>query len=260
MVTIGKKSVFFPKKSGIVREETVNIVEYKDIGKVYVTRKASVRNLKIVIKPLKGVQVIIPAFMTMENALRFVEEKIPWIKKSQMKLKKLEHGITVFDEHTVFKTNNHMLILDKHQKPTLKTVISLGEIRVTFPDYADIRDSRIQKVIRKAVHKAWLIEAKVYLPQRLQLLSNINGLHYSGVTIRDNKTRWGSCSGDNRISLNIHLMRLPQHLCDYIILHELCHTVHKHHQKAFWVFLNQLTVGKARELDKELNHYAPQIW
>jgi predicted metal-dependent hydrolase len=55
-------------------------------------------------------------------------------------------------------------------------------------------------------------------------------------------------------------MRLPHHLCNYVILHELAHTLHKHHQMAFWQYLDRLTDGKARKLDKELNGYSPEIW
>ena len=67
----------------------------------------------------------------------------------------------------------------------------------------------------------------------IQMLARQHNLTYGKVTVRDNKTRWGSCSRENDISLNIHLMRLPHHLCNYVILHELAHTGSKHHQKAF---------------------------
>jgi predicted metal-dependent hydrolase len=86
------------------------------------------------------------------------------------------------------------------------------------------------------------------------------GFSYTQVSFRDNKSRWGSCSPDNRISLNIHLMRLPGHLQEYIVLHELCHTVHKHHQKSFWQLLDKITGGRARELDRELNMFSPQVF
>jgi predicted metal-dependent hydrolase len=55
-------------------------------------------------------------------------------------------------------------------------------------------------------------------------------------------------------------MRLPEHLQQYIVLHELCHTVQKHHQKSFWQLLDKVTGGRARLLDKELNEYSPHIF
>jgi predicted metal-dependent hydrolase len=96
--------------------------------------------------------------------------------------------------------------------------------------------------------------AKKFLPERTKVLAERFGFHYSHVTCRHQKTRWGSCSHKNGISLNIELMRLPQKLRDYIIVHELVHTVHKHHQNAFWNHLERILPG-ALELDKEMTKW-----
>lgn len=261
MLTNSKKSVFFTKKiTGMAEEESVKIIEYKEIGKVSFIRRPSVRNLKITIRPFRGVQVSVPRFVSFERAGKFVEEKSPWIRKSQLRLTRYEKGVTVFDEGTGFKTLDHILVLEKHAKATIRTMIGGGKIIVIYPDYADVNDPRIQKAIRRAILQTWKMEGMKYLPEMVRDLAERHKLDYRRVTVRNNKTRWGSCSRDNNISLNIHLMRLPQYLCEYIILHELAHTLHKHHQKAFWQYLDRLTGGKARELDKELNKFSPEVW
>ena len=76
--------------------------------------------------------------------------------------------------------------------------------------------------------------AYIVLSDRVEFLARKHNFSYTAVTCRHQTTRWGSCSFHNRISLNTELMRLPPELRDYIILHELTHTRHKHHQKAFW--------------------------
>jgi predicted metal-dependent hydrolase len=90
--------------------------------------------------------------------------------------------------------------------------------------------------------------AKISLPERVEELAKKHNFHYISVTCRHQKTRWGSCSFHNRINLNIEVMRLPLRLQDYIIVHELTHTVHKHHQKAFWDHLERVLPG-ALEMD-----------
>jgi predicted metal-dependent hydrolase len=80
------------------------------------------------------------------------------------------------------------------------------------------------------------------------------GFIYQRVTCRHQKSRWGSCSHRNAISLNIELMRLPVSLRDYIIVHELTHTVHKHHQDAFWAHLEKVLPG-AGELDRQMKQW-----
>ena len=77
-------------------------------------------------------------------------------------------------------------------------------------------------------------DAKLYLLNRLDELARTHGFTYNNATIRNQKTRWGSCSGKNNISLNMQLMNLPKQLIDYVILHELCHLKIKGHSYKFW--------------------------
>ena len=65
------------------------------------------------------------------------------------------------------------------------------------------------------------------------------------------KSRWGSCSAKNNISLNILMSHLPKRLQDYIIIHELVHTLIKNHSENYWTFLDKVT-GNAKGLHKEL--------
>ncbi len=97
-------------------------------------------------------------------------------------------------------------------------------------------------------------EARQKIIYRCRLLSMETGLGFSRLTIREQKTRWGSCSSTNAISLNIALARLPQHLMDYVILHELVHTRVRGHGPRFWKELDRY-VGNSRMLSRELRRY-----
>ena len=78
-----------------------------------------------------------------------------------------------------------------------------------------------------------LIKAQDDLFSRLDYFSNKYNLPYNRASFRNQKTRWGSCSAKNNISLNINIAYLPKELQDYILLHELCHIRHKNHSKKF---------------------------
>ncbi len=97
-------------------------------------------------------------------------------------------------------------------------------------------------------------EARKKLVNRLNELSEQHGFRYNKVSVRNQKTRWGSCSFKNNISLNMNLIRLPDEMIDYVLLHELVHTRIKNHTKAFWVELNKF-VGDAKEMRKKMNQY-----
>ncbi|MBW2492842.1 MAG: M48 family metallopeptidase, partial [Deltaproteobacteria bacterium] len=96
--------------------------------------------------------------------------------------------------------------------------------------------------------------AQKYLTERLDELCKQNGFKYNRVFVKNQKTRWGSCSNKNNINLNVNLMRLPGELIDYIILHELVHTQIKDHSNRFWEELNKF-VKDPKGLDKKLRQY-----
>ncbi|MCM1150715.1 MAG: M48 family metallopeptidase, partial [Alistipes sp.] len=98
--------------------------------------------------------------------------------------------------------------------------------------------------------------AKNDLPARIERLSQQTGLRYGKLTIRAARTKWGSCSGRNAISLSLFLMTLPEHLRDYVILHELCHTVHHDHSPRFHALVDRLTGGHEKALARELRAFS----
>ena len=99
--------------------------------------------------------------------------------------------------------------------------------------------------------------AKAMLKHRLQELAQQHGFTYNRVAVRNQKTRWGSCSHLNNINLNINLVSLTPDLMDYVILHELVHTRIKNHSKTFWAELDRVVggQGKAKGLDKRLGRH-----
>ena len=98
--------------------------------------------------------------------------------------------------------------------------------------------------------------AKEDLPPRIARLSAATGLRCAKLSIRASRTKWGSCSGANHISLSLYLMILPESLRDFVILHELCHTVHHDHSPRFHALLDRLTGGREKELSRELRRYS----
>jgi len=97
-------------------------------------------------------------------------------------------------------------------------------------------------------------KAKTRLTRRLKQLAAKHGFAYNRLFIRNQKTRWGSCSGKNNISLNMKLVKLPDELIDYVLLHELVHTVKKDHSKDFWLEMDRL-VGDGKKMASRLRRY-----
>lgn len=99
--------------------------------------------------------------------------------------------------------------------------------------------------------------AKQRLPEIVERLAAKHGFRYGTVRVKAAKSRWGSCSARNDINLSLFLVTLPEHLAEYIVLHELCHTVHKNHSERFHSLLDSVTGGEHRKLHRELKAYRP---
>ncbi|MBR9982706.1 MAG: M48 family metallopeptidase [Desulfatitalea sp.] len=97
-------------------------------------------------------------------------------------------------------------------------------------------------------------DARRILVRRLAQLADLHGFAYNRVSVRRQKTRWGSCSHQNNISLNMRLVQLPDPVVDYVLMHELMHTRIKNHSRQFWEALVRC-LPAARQLDRELHGY-----
>ncbi len=73
-----------------------------------------------------------------------------------------------------------------------------------------------------------------YIPERVRFFAPIVGVDYGRITVRNQKTRWGSCSGDGNLNFNCLLMLTPKDVIDYVVVHELCHRKEMNHSPAFW--------------------------
>jgi len=145
-----------------------------------------------------------------------------------------------------------------------------GEVRLTVPRQVSLEharrflDSRLGWIKRHRrdfrrlgeMPVASGAQARRLLADRLRELAATHGFQYNRVSVKNQRTLWGSCSSRNNINLNINLLRLPEELRDYVILHELVHTRHKNHSKAFWCALDRL-VGSGKRLQRQLRAYRP---
>ena len=105
-----------------------------------------------------------------------------------------------------------------------------------------------QKALRDVLVEVLREEAKILLPQKLSYFSDQYGFHFHNVTIKHNSSNWGSCSRAGNINLNLNLIRLPEPLCDYVLLHELCHLKEPNHGPRFHALLERLCLSNIRHL------------
>lgn len=228
------------------------MVQINVVGNIAFFRNARSRRIRLSVAPGPKTRVSYPMGVSLDEAIRFAESQSAWILQQQQKFR---NSLPSFPEETEIATRYHRVIIRKGGPKT--TVKQTGfHIAISTPGDLEVGDRAVQEQIGKIMTEIYRWEARKYLPGRLKELAAQHRFQVNRVTIRDNRTNWGSCSGKNNISLNLHLMKLPDHLIDFILLHELAHTRVKNHGAEFWKLLDSLTGNRARVLSAEIRKHS----
>lgn len=229
---------------------------FDEIGEVVMRKKKGVRRLTIRVNREGNVSVTLPFLISFKEAERFVARKRSWIVKT--KNKHISEAKISFREGSIFHTRFHAIEIRRttDEKSFRKNSVDKAEIMI--PEKVNISSAQAQEEIRYHIREILRSEAKNYLINRVDELAGIYGFDYKKVYIKNLKSRWGSCSSVNNINLNLHLMRLPEKLSDYVILHELMHTRHKNHGPGFWKALHEI-IGDTSAIRRELRKYNTQF-
>ena len=217
------------------------------------------KNISIKIKPFEGVLVTVPMLVSFKLAEDFVKTKIKWINKNLSKVQKQEQSYTFFSANNSFKTRSHLVNITSTELSKNTVHIENTNVKVLISKKLSISSEENQLYIRNIILEIWRKEAKEYLPKRVKALAIDYDFNYQKLTIKNTKSRWGSCSFDNNINLSLHLMRISNELIDYVILHELVHTKVKNHSSKFWETLEK-HCPNSKILDKELKKYSLRIF
>lgn len=231
-------------------------INIEQVGRVTFIINDRSRRIRLSVKSDGEILVTLPSSVLYRDAIRFAESKTEWILKQQSKI---QSSLTIFAPESCFKTKFHKLAITKGNTDRVYNRVGNGVIQIFIPEKVNHELPKIQDFIKSTLIDVMRWEAKVYLPKRLKELAEKHGFKYENVTIKNTKTRWGSCSSTNNINLNLHLMRVPEHLIDYVLLHELVHTVVKNHGEKFWLMLEQC-YPNSRKADKEMNNYRTQTF
>ena len=118
-----------------------------------------------------------------------------------------------------------------------------------------LKEKQDQKmVITQEMRKAGVEKAMEIFPKRVAYYARLMGISYGRITIREQKTRWGSCSGRGNLNFNWKLTLMPPEILDYVVVHELAHRKEMNHSKDFWKIVEQVLPDyqKRRKRLKEL--------
>lgn len=161
----------------------------------------------------------------------------------------------LIDENTELQATTFRLHIFRTDRSNFYMRLEDGVLHIACPEETCFEREVVQYQLKSMLEKALRHEAKRLLPRRIKELADQHGFSFSAVKINNSKTHWGSCTMKKSINLSLSLMLLPWHLVDYVLLHELCHTVEMNHSDRFWRLMNKVTHNNTPQLRKELKTY-----
>lgn len=225
-------------------------IQDKELGVIVL--RSSTRAKNYTLKISNGqITAIMPLGGNVDKMLSFIEEKRPQLIKAL--LKRPAKGI--LDESTELQTSTFKLHIFRTDRANYYMKLEAGILHIACPRETDFSKESVQRVLKDLLGRALTHEANKILPRKLHELAVFYGFVYSGVKITKTKSCWGSCSSSRIICLSRSLMLLPEHLIDYILLHELCHTLEMSHNARFWELMDNVTNNDAKNLRRQLKQY-----
>lgn len=225
-------------------------IEDSEFGTVHLRRSQVSGSVRLRLDARGIISISLPKRAPLFLARQLLEDSRDSIRRSLLKIRAqkqvYQHGDVI--------GKVHRLRIEQNDSIGYSHRIDKNELIVFTPVAA--APDKIQHTIAEGIAKALRVQAKSYLPRRLKTLADAHGFHYGKLRFSSAGTRWGSCSSEGTISLNIWLMQLPFELIDYVILHELCHTLHMNHGEKFWELLGKLSPAYKDHRDR-LKQYQP---
>lgn len=160
--------------------------------------------------------------------------KASWINNARAKLDQKKGKALDFSKacELYFLGESHTLVLKKHHKKHTKLIFDGDIFTLSYSIYDE-------EIFNRHIDAFYKKESKAYIPKLVTQYSQMMSLPFNAITFRKAKRQWGSCSAKNNLSFNTMIMKLPLDVIQYIVVHELAHIKHKHHQKDFWKLVEQ---------------------
>ncbi len=219
--------------NSIFKKKAKSRLSVKNHNLDYIVKKSNrKKKLTIRISPQSQVIVSCPKFISNKRIDHFIQQNLSWI---QQKIKEQQKTQSYFFDQNFIRIfgKKYIKSTDFKEQNSVKTYIQDNQIIISH--FMPISKQKQSKTINKYLKST----ATRYLIPRTHQMGQKMNIKFNKISIKKQKTRWGSCSSLGNLNFNWRLVHFDIPIIDYVIIHELAHRVHLNHSKTFWSLVGQ---------------------
>lgn len=225
------------------------IIHVDGVGDVPFYKRSGTNNIKIRISGSE-IKVSMPLWVPYKAAVLYVSQRANWIAENLQKATLLHDGSKI--------GKDTILRLESSGSERYSSRQRGNELIIKIPATETPESKAVQEKITKYAIKALQREAEELLLPRIRNMATQQNFEVNTIEIKNLKSRWGSCSNKKDLAFSLFLIQLPWHCIDYVIYHELAHTIHMNHSRNFWDLVETL-VPDYKLIRKEMKQYSPHV-
>ena len=231
---------------------SIHTLHFGDTAIEYTLIYAARKTLAIHVHPDRSVTVKAPAGSDFAAVEGFLRKRAPWILRKHAEFAALPPRQPprryVSGESFSYLGRRYRLKVIEGEREWVK--LTRGYLEVTTPNKANTAyvQAQVEAWLRRQAQRHFHERVAALLPRFKPL-----ALPEPELAVRAMKSRWGSCTGKGKITLNLHLMRAPKPCVDYVVVHELCHLVEHNHGKGFYALMDRV-MPDWRKRREQLKH------
>ncbi len=243
------------RSTGILPFEDGNFCSYRIV-------KSNRKTMALQISKTGEVIVRLPLSAPYRFGHELVFKNSSWVYEAvqKVKIQSARHQLSCTDGSVLllFGEKHTLRILPDFKKKGIFIKESPGDLTLTGSiNPENLREG--ENTVRTVIKSWYRQRARQYLEEKTAVWSRIMNTDYGRIAIRDQATRWGSCSGKGNLNFNWRLVLLPEDLVDYVVVHELAHRFFMNHSKAFWSVVEK-EIPDYRSRRKRLREYESDIY
>ncbi len=225
------------------------VINVDGIGDVPFYKRRDAATIKIRVSG-SDIKVSMPMWVPYKAAVAYVSQRSEWIVANRKPSAVLNPGSKI--------GKNTVLRLQPADVIRFSSKYTNNQLIIRFPSQYSIDSRVVQERVKKYAISALQREAEELLLPLVRKNAAVGNFSVNKIEVKNLKSRWGSCSSRKDLAFSLFLIQLPWHCIEYVIYHELAHTIHMNHSAEFWALVAQF-VPNYKDIRREMKQYSPHI-